>query len=251
MLSPFKKIRWSALRSAQFRKYISYAIGEIVLVVVGILIAVSINGRIQSSKEKKIEQHYYREMQLDFEENHRQAQAVISHYKTLIPRLILLLEQSALDSVTLPVDSLNTFYGEVEIMPTYSSMDRVYNTIMGSGDLKLIKDQKLKSLLAEYYESLHMLNLVQETHELQLVNSIQPYTIKNLDFQAILYEPFDEYDLAPPVDSDRILEVIHQREFRNVVTLKWQISMDLWTQVESIQEINKDILKALDSRLEE
>ena len=43
MIKFFRKIRQKLLSENKFSKYLIYAIGEIILVVIGILIAVSIN----------------------------------------------------------------------------------------------------------------------------------------------------------------------------------------------------------------
>ncbi|WP_282124701.1 DUF6090 family protein [Algibacter mikhailovii] len=52
MIKFFRKIRQQLLSENKFSKYLIYAIGEIVLVVIGILIALSINNR---NEEKKLD----------------------------------------------------------------------------------------------------------------------------------------------------------------------------------------------------
>ena len=52
MIKFFRKIRQKLLRENKFGKYVLYAIGEIVLVVIGILIAVQINNWNERSKER-------------------------------------------------------------------------------------------------------------------------------------------------------------------------------------------------------
>ena len=51
MLPFFRKIRWRLAANNQFFKYSRYAIGEIVLVVVGILIALQINNWNEEKKD--------------------------------------------------------------------------------------------------------------------------------------------------------------------------------------------------------
>ncbi len=53
----FRKIRWRLAQNNQFLKYSRYAIGEIVLVVIGILIALSINNWNEERKQKIQEHH--------------------------------------------------------------------------------------------------------------------------------------------------------------------------------------------------
>lgn len=43
MIKFFRKIRFNQLKEGKFLNYLKYAVGEIILVVIGILIAVNIN----------------------------------------------------------------------------------------------------------------------------------------------------------------------------------------------------------------
>ena len=53
MIRFFRKIRQRLLTESKFSKYILYAIGEIVLVVAGILIAVQIDSKLENDKKLK------------------------------------------------------------------------------------------------------------------------------------------------------------------------------------------------------
>ena len=55
MLTFFRRIRKGLLGSGQARKYLLYAIGEIALVVIGILIALQINNWNEWRKDRIIE----------------------------------------------------------------------------------------------------------------------------------------------------------------------------------------------------
>lgn len=58
MINFFKKIRQKSLTENRFSKYLLYAVGEIVLVVIGILIALQINTWNQEKSDRKIERDY-------------------------------------------------------------------------------------------------------------------------------------------------------------------------------------------------
>ena len=71
MLQFFRRIRQSLLSENKFSKYLLYAIGEILLVVVGILLALQINTWNEGKKAKAIErellQQFSSELKLDIE----------------------------------------------------------------------------------------------------------------------------------------------------------------------------------------
>jgi len=58
MIKFFRKIRQNLLSEGKTGKYLKYAIGEIVLVVIGILIALSINNWNENRKSKIVDLVY-------------------------------------------------------------------------------------------------------------------------------------------------------------------------------------------------
>ena len=65
MLRFFRRIRQSLLTQNKFSKYLLYAVGEILLVVIGILIALQVNNWNEGRKERIIE----KSILLEFEDN--------------------------------------------------------------------------------------------------------------------------------------------------------------------------------------
>jgi len=62
MIKFFRKIRQKLLSENKFNKYIVYAIGEIILVVIGILIALQINNNNEAAKNKEKEKIILKEI---------------------------------------------------------------------------------------------------------------------------------------------------------------------------------------------
>ena len=247
MIPVFRKIRKKMADDNRPLKYMRYAIGEIVLVVFGILIALQINTWNEERKENKIEAKYLKEMLEDYEINLIRSNQVIKRYESMIPTLQGLIEQSLLEKPSISVDSLNQACMIINDMPTYSSTDRVYNNLIGSGDLKLLKNKELKTELSVYFEKINILNLVQTTHELELVESFQPYIIDHLDFLAVAPQRLYQFRLPAPKENDKILEVLHTFKFRNIVTLKWVIITDLLEQNRELEKITINIIALLEA----
>ena len=66
MIKFFRRIRYNLLEKNQTGQYLKYAIGEIVLVVIGILIALSINNFNEDRILRKKEQTYLKGLQSEF-----------------------------------------------------------------------------------------------------------------------------------------------------------------------------------------
>ena len=69
MIKFIRKIRQKLLTENKFRKYLLYAIGEIVLVVIGILIALQINNWNEDRKERIVEKKIYENLLSDIKED--------------------------------------------------------------------------------------------------------------------------------------------------------------------------------------
>ena len=245
MIKFFRKIRQKMLTENKFSNYLLYAFGEILLVVIGILIALQINNWNEINKNKSTESEYLKELLEDFELNLQKSQQVTTRIEDVLPQLTGLLEQSALEQPTISVDSMNNAFKLLNSMPAYSSTDRAYNNLIGSGDFKLITNSEIKTEIADYYKALDILNLVQNTHEMQLVNAFQPYIMEYPDYQAVSMIRIENYTLPEPVEKDLILTVFKDRKFRNIVTLKFDILTDLLELNEGLEEINAKLVDLL------
>ena len=69
MIKFFRKIRQNLLSEGKTGKYFKYAIGEIILVVIGILIALSINNWSNNIQKRDIENEYLLSLQTEFKTN--------------------------------------------------------------------------------------------------------------------------------------------------------------------------------------
>jgi uncharacterized protein DUF6090 len=69
MIKFFRKIRQKLLSENKFSKYLLYAVGEIILVVIGILIALSINNWNEWGKDRKQEKEILVDLKLTLENN--------------------------------------------------------------------------------------------------------------------------------------------------------------------------------------
>ncbi len=101
----FGKIRKGLLRENKFRNYLLYAIGEIILVVIGILIALSINNWNENIKQSKKEYRIIREIKENIETNILIFKETVKKQKGTIHDLDLFLD--AMNREHLFMDSVN------------------------------------------------------------------------------------------------------------------------------------------------
>jgi uncharacterized membrane protein YgaE (UPF0421/DUF939 family) len=188
MIKLFRNIRQNLLVEGKTTKYFKYAIGEIILVVIGILIALSINNWNENRKTNIKSYAYLQRLNEDVENVLKTVNQSLSDTERKQKNSILVLE--ALESNELPNSKQNDFsrylkeYYQFQI--TIQDMN-TFNEMMSSGDLNLIKNQWLRnafSNLSTYRDFVMEVN--QSNHNAYKINNdlFQKhvrYHVKNVD----------------------------------------------------------------------
>ena len=130
MLKFFRRIRQQLLSENKFSKYLLYAVGEIVLVVIGILIALSINNWNEDRKRKKEEKDLYVQIIKDLDEDHELLQYHLEVSESLKAMFKNLYEYSAGKTDSLQMDSpallfISINYSSQVLQNHESSVDRI------------------------------------------------------------------------------------------------------------------------------
>ncbi|MEJ2585524.1 MAG: DUF6090 family protein [Robiginitalea sp.] len=94
MLRFFRQIRQRLLTDSKFNKYLLYAVGEILLVVIGILIALQINNWNEERKAREREQQLLISLSEDFKSNLVSLENSIQVIPGLIEEYSLVLEHA-------------------------------------------------------------------------------------------------------------------------------------------------------------
>lgn len=146
MLQFFRKIRQNLLAEGKTGKYIKYALGEIVLVVIGILIALQINNWNEKRKQTNKEQIVLNQLLSDFQANLNQLDQKIRVREDMMMSAKSIL--SYIDDKSIRnVDSLDKYLAKTM---AYTKFDPIKVDLSGSGELVLISDQSLKKALNDW-----------------------------------------------------------------------------------------------------
>lgn len=144
----FRRLRFRFLKTQQLRKYLLYAIGEILLLVIGILIALQVNNWNQLQKNLKKEQFYLKELQMEFQKDSSILDRYIdlTRYKSEDGRRV----EAYLKGDSVGKDSLLSylfFNGRVLI---FNSFTPTYDEIISTGQQDILRSDKLKVLIKNY-----------------------------------------------------------------------------------------------------
>ena len=176
MMKFFRKIRQILLSEGKSGKYFKYAFGEIILVVVGILIALSLNNWNEIQKEKIEREKILLGIKNDFLETRKGLWFTINNQERAIhysQRLINLLEieQSQYNS-----DSINTYlnFGATDYYRAEPVIG-TYDALIGSGNTSILQNQKLLTSLAKF-SAIAKLPFEDEIFSMNLIKLIQEST---------------------------------------------------------------------------
>lgn len=150
MIKFFRKIRQNLIMENNTGKYFKYAIGEIVLVVVGILIALQINNWNEDNKDRHLENTYLNRLaedlekdlvDLDIEINKRLDKAEVDKKMTLdLAGINYQLKRGIKE------EEMN---GILFVWAQFYPNNNTYLELLSTGNLNLIKNDSIKNALFE------------------------------------------------------------------------------------------------------
>lgn len=151
MLKFFRRIRKGLLESGKIRNYTFYAIGEIALVVIGILIALQINNWNEQKKEQAIANNYLSALKNELQQNITEVDRVIAAADRVFNGARPLFR----DTITGGKPSLTE--KEVAIVLNkalefvqFEPQTGVINDIVNSGKTSLLKNDTLRNFISSW-----------------------------------------------------------------------------------------------------
>ena len=247
MIKFFRKIRQQSLTENKFSKYLLYAIGEVILVVIGILIALQINNWNNDLENKKIEQNIIQNLNLEFKLNKESLQVAIDFHK---PRLNCardfmklmgepkhVLNKLNLDSLI----ALSIDYKE------YVPSKVVYTDLISSGRLNIISSD-LRLLLFDWSIALEGIKEAFKTADEISQTLIIPYLIKNASMKNIDSYTFIEWKEKSKL-STNYYKMFQDLEFENIIENQiWDITNYIMT-LENLKKSTDKVINKTNKQL--
>jgi hypothetical protein len=151
-------------------KYLKYAIGEIILVVIGILIALSINNWNEGRKDKFKEQAILIQLEEEYNANLEQLNAKMQMRKKIVKSGLSFLKYMNTPEFV-QRDSVIFHLSVVILDPTF---DPIQNDLISSGNIRLIRNEKLRRLLSNWSSDLMALKEHEQINQKQVQEIMRP-----------------------------------------------------------------------------
>jgi hypothetical protein len=247
MIKFFRKIRQNLLMENKTGKYFKYAIGEILLVVIGILIALAINNWNEKRKELNQTVELLKNMMLDLKADISNLESDINYYNQWINSSRVLLNTNEYQ-----LFSTDSIYN---LLPTNNTVTKVTNQtfekIKNAGITKILDSDHLLDNISYYYTDL--------SNNLDaLISWDFEYTLKATDFWRLddyfeapilndtILTPFTEND---SIRKNTFIELMLTIKSKNHIRYAISRKLNLLNSFKFIKAESEDLIKMIEQEL--
>ncbi len=257
MIKLFNKIRSQLIGEGRMRKYLFYAIGEVLLVMVGILLALQFNNWNTEKENKKKEHWYLNNLVEDIHYQQQDLKDLQAHYIECIEIGKSILMDYNQKYRFSDVDSLDAKLNTLMITDNFPYINNTYEELVSSGQLGLIQNKDLSTDIIDYY-------LFTKDSEIDVKNNIENvfykviYPVLNELAQIELEEEgLEESELDLLKNDEKIRQFVLKKledhdvklSLLNAIKTRILINQTHLELVEETLEIGDDLVKKIDEQL--
>jgi len=163
MLHFFRKIRHDLIANSKSYKYFKYAIGEIVLVVLGILIALQINNWNENRILRNTEQQYLLALKKEFSFNKDELKSIMNRNNLNLDYALKILANTGPENPEITEEEFGRLLTkslsiEIQFDPNQGVIDEIIN----SGKLVIFSSEELKFALSSWSGVLYRIRLQEQ-----------------------------------------------------------------------------------------
>ena len=185
----FNTIRQRMLAENRFTRYMVYAIGEIVLVMVGILLALQVSTWNQERQARKKEQVLLQELHDEFVMNKAQLEEVVANHAKALAAAEATIAEFPIDITTLDLDSFRVRRQGFGTHWTFNPSQGIINSLVNTSSFDLISDPELRKLLVSWNDVLVDYQEEELRAATVLIDQIRPFMIKHFSFHGGFEDP--------------------------------------------------------------
>jgi len=230
-----RKLRHDLVKEGKFRRYLIYGVGEILLVMISILLAFKVNNWNDRRNNKKTEIQYYQNIKSQLYEDLDLISSNIiynDHYLEQFDYATQIIEANdrskidTLTAITLNLTEYSDFYRN----------SNIYETIVNSGEIKLLTNRKIIEGLQRLEETYVYINKMEGVHFELIKLYILPDIFKNVKIISAEVE-----------NPDKLFEFEFQNKFVIAMAVMKEKGEIYTRALNEIKELIELIDKELDS----
>ncbi len=255
MIKFFRRIRQNLLSDNKFSKYLLYAIGEIVLVVIGILIALQINNNNELNKQRTKEVQFLKNLKSDLIFEESELERYIDIRESIVNSAQIALEHFK----GKPVENVQMFNFHTFNVGIWQEFQRNNNTfleLLNSGNLTIISNDSIKNGLL----NLDLIHKAIISYREHLRNDLEQYfynpwfTTVDLDPLAqsfVFYANKGEFDKNLELSREELNELLNNKVFKNGFVLSVFTNSLIIDDYKKMKDLNKKVVELIDKEIAE
>jgi len=218
MIAIFKSGRIESILDKRFKRYILYILGEIVLVVLGILIALEIDNQNKFKENSKKEILYLQSFQEDLRKDiglikdQLETKEVLSAELEKVFREYPDLPKKDEEELLEISNRLSAVAGQNIFVCNCSTFEAIQN----SSDIQVIRDFGLVQTLFNYYTHLNLIVAHDDLTNQYIRDIVEPYIFNKFEFRTIDYIA-QWYENDNRKSSVKLSDVYADPEFENIL----------------------------------
>ncbi|MDH7912333.1 hypothetical protein [Winogradskyella sp. SYSU M77433] len=215
MIKFFRKRRQDLLSKGKTGKYFKYAIGEIILVVIGILIALQVNNWNTNRVDNQELQKSLENLHAEFTINEQIISKAIKANDSVIETAKRLINLMNLERELLTNENTDKLLFDIFENGNLEVTENSILEILQSNKLQKIKNDSLKKLIVEWTQKRNRIAFtgknVSEKDEYLLKYLMKRYPLKNIDAYGVL-----QWKESSTIEIDKYL-IFYDIEFENII----------------------------------
>ncbi|WP_299126394.1 DUF6090 family protein [uncultured Winogradskyella sp.] len=249
MIKFFRKIRQKMLTENKFSKYLIYAIGEIILVVIGILIALQINNWNENNKTRNQELALLKSLKFEMEENVIMIDLHLEYLNNMKLNYDRILSLTNPNYIEKKEDSLQYALTNIFTISTFLPKNTELNAAQNSNSIRLIRNKKITTGLSKWIlQSEFVINFGSTANE-YYNNTLVPTVLNYYQLKNITYDRSNGNNGTVSKHKSNLEKLFRNRVFENnlyrmntLIRIRASYAADLKVEtLNLIQLLNKEL----------
>ena len=234
MLRIFNTVRQQLVREGQLWRYIGYALGEIVLIVIGILIALQIDQWADDKSERRFEQKTLSQIRVNLQTDHKELSEILRNRREATQSIDKIL---AIEDPDNPDDNLKLWLSDVMQFDRFHSLTSAYEVLKSRG-LDIVRNDELRTTLGVYYDS--WAKEIQQ-HNLDIETGFMSHWI------PVIIAEIEEFDWDVVAEPYNATVLLNDRRFLNTLKVEQDNHEGAAEHLETMIRINEQLQNLIDA----
>ncbi len=246
MIRFFRHLRQRLLTENQINRYLLYAVGEIVLVVIGILLALQLNNWNEDRKGQARKNALLHALSVEFSTNLKQLDSVIRFDERVVNATRNFINLNPDEAKSTPNDTLRVWLQNTSWLWTFDPQNGALRSGISSGDIHLIQNDSLINLLFSWQDVVADASENEARHirvRLESNPIIAPF-VRKVDYRTTL----------PGIGKSKFASdyqaLIRDPLFEDYVAERYGHTLDALNELDLVRKQNIEILRLIDHELD-